>query len=108
MKTVLCVVAMVFLLAGVAFANPFLVCDPQTGVQYYKVTGAPFISSPVTAQTNGSLRVDVGTAPVGTTNVTVAACATDGSWGEVCSTAVPFALVRPTAPVTPGGLKLIP
>jgi len=47
--------------------------------------------------TPAPLHMDVASAVVGTTNLTVAACRTD-VWGEQCSVAVPFALTRPANP----------
>jgi hypothetical protein len=107
----ICMLFAIWIAAGFAtalFAAPYLICDPQTGVQYYQITGASWITGNVPAQTDGSLRVDVGSALTGTTNMTVKACKADTAWGEVCSTATPFALVRPAAPVVPAGLKLAP
>jgi hypothetical protein len=93
-------------IAGSAIAAPFLVCDPNAGVQYYQITGASYLSGNIIAQTDGSLRVDVGSAVVGTTNLTVKGCKADTAWGEVCSVNVPFALSRPAAPSATTGLKL--
>jgi hypothetical protein len=108
MRIVLIAMLMVVGMVTAAMAAPFLVCDPQTGVQYYQITGASYLSGNIIAQTDGSLRVDVGSAVVGTTNLTVKACKADTAWGEVCSVSVPFALVRPAAPVAPIGIKLAP
>lgn len=86
-------------LIGVVFASPFLVCDPQVGVATYELTGwTPTI---IPAQSDGSLRMDVASAVVGTTALTVKAC---NVWG--CSTTVPFDLVRPAVINAPSGLRL--
>lgn len=56
-------------------AAPFMVCDPQSGVTHYKLTGPAWLPTNVTAQTDGSLRVDVAGAVVGVTNsITIQAC----------------------------------
>jgi hypothetical protein len=108
MKIILIAMLMVVGMATAAFSAPYLVCDPNTGVQYYQITGASWITGNVPAQTDGSLKVDVASTVVGTTNLTVKACKADTAWGEVCSVSVPFALVRPASPVVPAGLKLAP
>jgi hypothetical protein len=108
MRYVLVLLAIILSMASVASAAPFLICDPQTGVQYYQITGASYLSGNIPAQTDGSLRVDVGAAVVGTTNLSVKACKADTAWGEVCSVSSPFALVRPVAPSASTGLKLAP
>lgn len=89
------------IIIGVAYATPFLVSDPQSGVTRYELTG--WTSSTVTAQADGSLRMDVGSAVQGTTyNLTIAAC---NVWG--CSTTVPFVFGK-QLPVVPTQLRLVP
>jgi len=97
----LMVLAMVLIFAAVAHCNPFVVCDPQAGVQYYKVTGPAWTTSPVTAQADGSIKMDVATSTVGVNSLTFAACRGDAIWGEACSATVPFSFARPVAVVTP-------
>lgn len=98
-----------------ATAAPFLVCDPQAGITTYKLTVtnggvqlAWALPGTVAAQSDGSLRLDIANAPVGTNSLTVAACSIDETWGEVCSAAIPFSFTRPqlTAPSIPVGLRL--
>ena len=92
MKTLLSIA--LILIATTVFATPFLVCDapdPSEGITHYKLTGWSV------TQTPAPLHMDVASAVVGTTNLTVAACRTD-VWGEQCSVAVPFALTRPANP----------
>lgn len=91
---------------SMAMASPFIVCDPQTGVQYYKVTGAGWVASPVTAQPDGSIKMDIATATVGTSNLNFVACMTTTEWGEVCSTATPFSFTRPASPAVPQNFRL--
>lgn len=99
MKTLLSIIFVLF--ATVAFATPFLVSDPQSGVTSYQLTGWP--ETTVTAQADGSLRMDVGSAVQGTTyNLTVAAC---NVWG--CSSTVPFGFGK-QLPNAPSQLRLVP
>jgi hypothetical protein len=98
MKTLLSI-ALIFI-ATTVFATPFLVSDPQSGVTRYELTG--WTSSTVTAQADGSLRMDVADAVQGTTyNLTIAAC---NVWG--CSSTVPFAFGK-QLPVAPSQLRLV-
>ena len=83
------------LIATTVFATPFLVCDapdPAEGVTHYKLTGWSIDTTPA------PLHLDVASASVGTTNITVAARRDDVAWGELCSVYVPFALTRPANP----------
>jgi hypothetical protein len=99
MKTLLSIALM--LIATTVFASPFLISDPQSGVTSYQLTG--WSESNVTAQADGSLRMDVGSAVQGTTyNLTIAAC---NVWG--CSSTVPFAFGK-QLPSAPSQLKLVP
>jgi len=99
-KTLISLLCMIFI-AVTAQASPFLVSDPQTGVERYELTG--WTPTTIVAQADGSLRMDVASAVVGTTALTVKAC---NVWG--CSVTVPFDLVRPAALVAPSGTKLVP
>ena len=108
MKLIILVILAIMLTASPAFASPYLVCDPQTGVTHYKLTGPAWVTSPVTAQVDGSLRTDVATSTVGLNSLTVAACKNDAVWGEQCSTFVPFVFTRPSAPTIPANIKLQP
>ena len=99
MKTLLSIIFILF--AVTAFATPFLVSDPQSGVTSYQITG--WSETNVVAQADGSLRMDVGSAVQGTTyNLTIAAC---NVWG--CSTTVPFVLQK-QLPSAPSQLRLVP
>ena len=100
MKTFIAFI-IIFLTATTVFATPFLISDPQAGVTSYQITGWP--ETNVTAQADGSLRMDVGSAVQGTTyNLTIAAC---NVWG--CSTTVPFVLQK-QLPSAPSQLRLVP
>ena len=105
MKRLLVIMA-ILLIPCVACSAPYLVCDPQTGITHYKVTGPSWVVSPVPAQADGSIRMDVSGAVSGTNSLTVSACKADLIWNEVCSTAVPFSFTKPSPPITPSNLKL--
>lgn len=101
LSKLLAVAGLFILLAVTVYASPFLACDPQEGVTYYQLTGWP--ETTVTAQADGSLRMDVGSAVQGTTyNLTIAAC---NVWR--CSTTVPFAFGK-HLPSAPSQLRLVP
>ena len=102
----LLIVMLIVLLPSLSFAAPYLVCDPQAGVTHYKVTGPSWVVSPVTAQADGSIRMDVSAATAGVNSLTVAACRSDAVWGELCSSTVPFVFTKPIAPTIPGNIKL--
>jgi len=92
---------LLILIATTVFATPFLVSDPQSGVTSYQLTG--WSETNVTAQADGSLRMDVGSAVQGTTyNLTIAAC---NVWG--CSSTVPFAFGK-QLPNVPSQPRLVP
>ena len=111
MRVIVLLLALV-LLAVSAQAAPFLGCDPypSEGAKptYYIITGAAWIPATVPAQADGSVRMDVAQAAVGTTPLVVKACMMDPSWGEVCSVTVPFDLVRPSPLSKPANIKLVP
>jgi hypothetical protein len=102
MKTFLTIIFC--LIATTVFGSPFLVCDTPPageGITHYKLTGWSI------PQTPAPLHMDVATAAVGTTNLTIAACRADAVWGEQCSVTVPFALTRPAPPSVPSGQRLV-
>ena len=98
MKKTLLVIAFM-LLSSAAFAAPFIVCDPQSGVVGYEITG---LGEPVTfvAQPDGSLKYDLASAPNGENNIQIAAC---NVWG--CSSTVPFVFNK-AIPAAPAGLRI--
>jgi hypothetical protein len=112
MRTLLLALAIWLVLGtGSALMAATLISDPNPGAEYYRITGASFITATIPAQTDGSIRVDVSAAVVGTTTIGVRACKSDVWNGEVCSVSVPFDLVRPapsSAPLPTKGLKLAP
>jgi hypothetical protein len=102
-------IGLLLLVPMVVSAAPFLVCDPQAGVTLYKMTGPSWVPLTITAQADGSIKMDVASAVIGVTSVTAAACITDASWpDERCSVPVPFSFTRPANPVTPKNIKLAP
>ena len=91
---------------SISYAAPFLGCDPQTDVTLYKLTGPAWVPVSVVAQPDGSIRMDVAAATVGSNSLTVAACKVGiGGWEE-CSTFVPFLFVRPSAAAPPANIRL--
>jgi hypothetical protein len=102
------ILAMVIVLGIVAIclAAPFLICDPQAGVTSYQLTG--WTPTTVTAETNGSIRLDVATAVVGNNSLGIRACKSDPVWGQQCSSSTPFTFLRPSAPSVPSGAALAP
>ncbi len=108
MKRTILIVLAIVLLPMAALAAPFLVCDPQTGVDHYVSTGPPWVPTSVIAQADGSLKMDVSASTVGTNSLTVKACKNDAVWGELCSIAAPFVFTRPTSPTAPANTQLTP
>lgn len=100
--------ALGYVLVTKVFAAPFLVCDPQAGVTSYKLTGPAWVPTTTPAQADGSIKMDVSTAITGSNALTVKACKTDALWGELCSSAVNFTFTRPSGPVNPANIGLIP
>jgi hypothetical protein len=92
-------IAAILLLSTTAFAAPFLVTDPQSGVVGYEITG---LGEPVSyiAQPDGSLKYDLASVDSGTYTLTVAAC---NVWG--CSSTVPFVFNK-AIPAAPAGLRI--
>lgn len=106
MKRIVLIVLSILLSSTVTLASPFLICDPQIGVTNYKLTGPAWVPATVTAQSDGSIKMDVSGSTVGNNSLTVAACKTDVVWGEQCSVFVPFTFTRPSGAVVPSGIKL--
>ena len=101
------IVLAVVLFATSAWASPFLVSDPATGVTLYKITGPAWTPTVCSMEPDGSLKADVALAPVGTTQLTVVACNEDPVWGEVCSDPTPFTFTRPAQPAITSNIRLI-
>lgn len=93
---------------GLGICAPFLVCDPQAGITSYKLTGPAWVPATSTAIADGSIRMDVAAATVGSNALTVAACKTDPIWGELCSAPTNFTFTRPASPGGAANIKLNP
>lgn len=108
MKRIILITLLSLIFSSVAMAAPFLVCDPQTGVTHYKLTGPAWVPLTSTAQADGSMRLDLVTSTTGANALTVAACKSDAVWGELCSSTTPFTFTRPAAPVAPVNTHIVP
>lgn len=84
------------MLASTAYATPYLVCDPQTGVTDYQIVDGTNATVTVAAQTDGSLRRDLADITNGEHSYQVKAC---NMWG--CSEASGIVIIKtvPKAPV---------
>lgn len=110
MKKIFVLVVMMLLFSSVCMAAPFLVCDPPLAGEpiptTYKLTGGAWVPASVPAMTDGTIKLDLVNAPIGTNSLTVAACGEPSDVWEVCSDAVPFTFTRPSVPKLPKALKL--
>jgi len=90
------------LIPSLAFAEPFLVCDPQTNVTHYVITGDINVTVPATDLGDGTVRLqyDLNGIAEGTVNLELKA---KNIWGE--SVAVPFDFVK-ALPAVPGGTRI--
>ncbi len=78
MKKLICLLCL-FFAATLASANPFLVCDPQAGVDTYNVyQDDALIASDVPAESDGSIKYDLKDITPGAYNWDVEAC---NDWG---------------------------
>jgi hypothetical protein len=105
------VIALCLCLFSIGNAAPFITTNPQSGIMSYQLSGTGVVGLPtsIAAQTDGSLRLNIGTASVGSNTVNISACSnTDAVWGVLCSPALPFTFTRPGVPSTPSGVGLVP
>lgn len=108
-KITIAILALLMLLPGaVAYAAPFIICDPQATVTHYKITGDAYWTADIPAQADGSIRTDVGGIASGEHNIQVVACRADALWGEACSAPTPFSFTRPSGPTAPASFRLAP
>lgn len=109
MKKVFMVLALL-MFSSVCMATPFLVCDPPLAGEpkptNYQLTGGTWVPASVPAMADGTIKLDLANAPVGTNTMTVKACGVADPVYEVCSDAVPFSFTKPTVPVLPKTLRL--
>ncbi len=106
MKKIL-IIGLFVLIPSLVWGSPFLICDPQTGVTSYQLTGPIWVPTTTPAQADGSIRLDVATAATGINSLTFKACKTDVTWGVLCSEAVPFVFTKPASPANPAGIGLV-
>ena len=100
-KKLVMVVTILVMMVGVSFADPFLVCDPQTNVTHYVVTlNGATIEVPAFDLGDGTvaLRYDLKNIVIGNHSVEVRA---KNVWDK--SIAVPFAFVK-SLPEAPTGI----
>ena len=110
MKKIFVSILMVLVMVVVCEATPFLVSDPPvegTIPTSYKLTGPAWIPSSVPAQSDGTIKLDVTNALVGSNAITVTSCVVDLIWGEICAVPFPYTFIRPAPPVTIRAIKLI-
>ena len=112
MKRIILIILSIFLISSIAFASPFLICDPYpVGAsqpdQFVLVIDA---GSPITslAETlvDGAKRLKYDLAGISTGSHSVTVKARIDLWG-LESTAVPFSFTKPAAAVAPSGIGLI-
>ena len=100
-KILMPVIVFFWLFTGIAFANPFLVCDPQTGVDNYKVeiSGPTNVTVDVPPDITGVFGFKLDVAPLGLVNgsYTVRANASN-MWGTS-----PWSTIYPFDKNLPGG-----
>lgn len=106
MKKLIPIVLAMVLFPSIVFASPFLVCDPQAGVTFYKLTGPAWVPASTPAEADGSIKLDLASASIGDNSLTVAACKNDEIWGELCSNAVPFSFTKPSVAAPPANIRL--
>jgi len=89
MRKVIIGVLAILLLSAPGWAAPFLVCDPQAGVESYIISeeGQPDITTP--AEEDGSIKYDMASVAEGTHLWSVKAC---NAWG--CSAPSPFGFTK--------------
>lgn len=113
MQKILFVLAMV-LLPMVAFASPFIACEPyppaELQPQYFYVSldGATPVKVTHVFDPQGWKLLDIGNVSVGQHEVKVKACTPETDvWLEACSAEVPFAFTRPASILNNPYLKLL-
>lgn len=100
---ILSITLLIILMSTLSMAAPFLVCDPQAGVQSYEIfiDGQQVTGGPILAEVDGSLQYDLAGTTPGAYTFTAKACA--DPWG--CSEdSDPF--VSPPPVLKPTGLRL--
>ena len=101
-KVTLTSLFLIFLLASSVSASPFLICDPQAGVETYEVyRDGVLVAADIPAQPDGSIRYDLAAETPGQYAYTAKAC---NMWG--CSSlSDPFQ--SPAVVSAPSGLGMV-
>jgi len=97
------VLAITFLVASMAFAGPYLVCDPYpaTGTQptdfSVVMDGGSELISPAQTLTDGTKRLhyDLAGIATGSHSISIKALVVDSTWGRLESSATPFSFSKP-------------
>lgn len=102
MKTFIIIIGLL-LCNTLAGAAPFLICDPQQGVDKYEVyQDGTEIATDIPAQPDGSLRYDMAGITPGSYEFNAKAC---GVWGCSTLSANPTQSPAPSSP--PTGLEMV-
>ena len=114
MKKLFAVLFLAVLVPGLAWASPFVVCDPYPAASLQpdgfavSVDGGAVVESPAQAVTGGvRLYYDVSTVNSGTHTMRVKAYKLDAVWGRLESTEAVFTFSRPASPSAPAGIGLV-
>ena len=99
------VIGAILLLAVKAFSTPFLVCDPQAGVDGYEIEFLDFVAGQsIPAEADGSIRLDMAPLALdGTYNIEIRAV---NLWGR--SDPTPFSFTKVPSPLVIGNPRLVP
>lgn len=114
MKRLIGLLAIVFLfLAGPVWAEPYLVCDPQTDADgyVYSLNGGPEVEVAYEERVfdevgQKAVIADLASIPEGPFTYEVRAYLNDPVWGRLESATVPFESARPASGSAPAGLRL--
>jgi len=102
MKKTLIIILGLLLGNSLVFASPYLVCDPQAGVDTYTVyQDGTEIATKVVAQSDGSLKYDLKNIAPGSYEFNAKAC---DVWG--CSSVSVNPIQSPAPSQPPTGLKM--
>jgi len=102
MKKLLMIFFGFILMPMLAFADPYLVCDPQTNVTHYVITGDINITVPATDLGDGTVRLQYDLAGIAAKPYDLQVKAKN-IWGE--SVAVPFDFVK-ALPAVPAAIRI--
>jgi hypothetical protein len=97
-KLLIVVVLVLFVFSSLAMAKPFLVCDPQPGVDYILLVNGVEVTS---LAVEDRLYYDLQDVPIGANDISVRAY---NMWGE--SSPVPFSFARPANVTDPANIRI--